>query len=77
MNKKIEFLKKYRVFAKLSNMKLSKIVYLMNKTVNFIRGQYVYKEGQNVEGMWLVANGEFEHIRSVKDKKQDDSKSKA
>ena len=68
MQKKINFLKQFRIFSKLSNIKLSKIIYNMGEIKQINKGQVIFKEKEKIDGLWLIVSGEFEVSRLVKTK---------
>ena len=67
IDRKAQFLKKFKIFKGLSLKKLHKVVYHLSRIVTFFRGQTVFKQGQrNLDGLWLVFEGEFEVTQSIK-----------
>lgn len=65
MQKKINFLKKFRIFSKLSTVKLTKIIYNMGEVVHVTKGKVIFKEKEKIDGLWLIVSGEFEVSKMV------------
>ena len=58
---KIAFLKHFRMFKKLSDSRLQRLIYCMHISKEYKRGQVVFKEGStDINGIYLVSSGEFE-----------------
>ena len=68
MQKKINFLKQFRIFSKLSNIKLSKIIYNMGEIKQINKGQVIFKEKEKIDGLYLIVSGEFEVSKIIKTK---------
>lgn len=66
---KIAFLKHFRMFKKLSDTRLQRLIYCMHISKEYKRGQVVFKEGStDINGIYLVSSGEFEISRFVEAK---------
>ena len=63
MNEKALFLKSVPYFSKWTNMAVNKFTYYFHDK-SFIRNQEVFKEGQKVEYVYIVKQGEFELTKS-------------
>ena len=58
---KIEFLKHFRMFKKLTESRLQRVIYCMPIKKAYQRGQVVFQEGSSdINGIYLISSGEFE-----------------
>ena len=58
----IDFLREVCAFKHLTNTTLQKLSYYI-KEINYIRGHVVFKENDEVEGIYIVKEGEFEKTK--------------
>lgn len=58
------------MFKELSSVQMQRIIYSMNISKEFKRGQVVFKEGEtNISGIYLISDGEFEICKLQKKNK--------
>ena len=63
MDEKTIFLKSVPYFSKWTKMAVDKFTYFFTER-SFIRNQYVFREGQKAEYIFIVKQGEFELTKS-------------
>jgi hypothetical protein len=64
LNKMIEFMKQIPCFRTWTRNTVSKFSYFLKK-VTFKRNQYVYKEGDKIDRIYIIKKGEFEISRRL------------
>ena len=57
--KKMEMLKNFKIFNFFTKIKLEKLTYAM-ELKRYPIGSYIFKQGQPVEGIYLIKKGDFE-----------------
>ena len=69
---KFVFLKNFRLFDDLSQIRLQKLVLNMGDTISFKRGQPICRQDSNdTKGVFLVSFGEFEISKNISKFKYD------
>ena len=58
LNDKINLLSNITVFSLLTKNSLAKLTYSMIKA-KFLKGAYLYREGDNIKSVYFVVRGEF------------------
>lgn len=64
MQETTTFFKKFEFLNHLSIQALNKLIYGF-KPIKFNNGNYVYKEGDKVKGIYLILNGSFEILKKI------------
>lgn len=62
VNEKIDLLRSLPQFSNWTKISLFKLCYYF-KTVNYKRGQYVFKEGSHVNEVYVIKEGEFKYTK--------------
>ena len=62
MDQAIEVLKQYEVFTKLALRRLFSLYYYV-KEKHFIRNSTLFKEGDLIDGVYLIVDGEYQKLR--------------
>jgi len=71
LNKLVDFLKSVPSFKHWSKSALLKLQYFCKKQT-FIRNQYVYKEGDDPDFVYIIHQGEFEISKKMRPEKDSD-----
>lgn len=58
MDEAIRILQNYEIFRRISQRRLFSLYYYV-KEKNFTRRQFIYKQGDPVDGVYLIVTGEF------------------
>lgn len=74
VQEKVKFLQTYRLFHNVSVMKLQKALYFL-KEMKFVRNQIIFKEGEPIDGVYIIIEGEFEYLKAIPNLDKDKSKS--
>ena len=63
-NRKLLFMRKNRFFSELTSTKLHKMSYYL-KNIKLTKGQVVYKEGDPIDGFYLIMEGAVKYTKLV------------
>eukprot|EP00347_Sterkiella_histriomuscorum_P008670 403344207 len=63
MDEAIKILQNYDIFVKVAQRRLYSLYYYV-KEKHYIRNQYLYREGDTVDGVYLIVNGEFQKLKT-------------
>lgn len=64
LNEKIQFLRSLPFFSALTKTSVSKLTYQF-KDMSLIKNQYLYREGEPAEYVYIVKNGQFEVTKTL------------
>lgn len=72
---KMQFLKANRIFEEVSTGRLQKMAYQMQQ-MKFVKGQTLYREGELVNGIYIIQKGSLQYTKNIEYEKPIESSTK-